>query len=491
MTSLCARRPSRYGAVTCLQRHAIYNPALIRGAALCECLLAALHTRQALLGVLAMCFRLLLALGCLMLSPLALVAIAQDPKQWTNANLASVMEAYVHLHRNPELSFQEKETAAFLAEHLEKAGCAVTQNVGGYGVVGIMENGDGPLIMVRADLDALPIIEKTGLPYASTKIVTDDEGKTVGIMHACGHDVHMANLIGVAGFFGANKEHWKGRLMFIGEPAEERGAGALAMLNDNLFDRFGKPDFALALHCSSTLGSGSVGVRAGFSMANVDSVDIEIVGRGGHGAYPHTTVDPIVIAAKLIIDLQTIVSREMKPIDPTVITVGAISGGTKHNITPDRCHLQLTVRTYREEVRQRVLASIQRKARAAALSAGADEPVVKISKGTPALENHPELAARVRETLVATFGAEKVNEPEPVMGGEDFGQFGRHGVPAVMFELGAVDPRKLEYYKQQQIMPPSTHTATFAPDLEPTLETAIIAMSHCVLDLLKSEPIAK
>lgn len=412
---------------------------------------------------------------------------AQDPKEWVQSNLAPLMEDYIQLHRNPELSFQEKETSAFVADKLEGVGCEVTRNVGGFGVVGIMANGEGPTVLVRSDLDGLPIVEKTDLPYASKKMVTDPDGKQVGTMHACGHDVHMTNMIGVARFFAAHKDAWSGRIMFIGQPAEERGSGAMAMINDKLFERFGKPDYALALHVSSTLPSGRVGVRAGFSMANVDSVDIEIIGRGGHGAYPHTTIDPIVIAAKLIVDLQTIVSREMKPIDPTVVTVGAISGGTKHNITPDRCHLQLTVRTYRDDVRQKVLASIERKANAAAMSAGAEKPEFKISEGTPALENDAKLAAQVREVLVATLGAERVSEPEPVMGGEDFGQFGRQGIPAVMFELGAIDPRKFEYYKQQQMTPPSLHTATFAPDLEPTLETGVIAMSNCVLSLLKKK----
>ncbi len=412
---------------------------------------------------------------------------AQEPKEWIKSNLAPLMEAYVHLHRNPELSFQEKETSAFVAEKLEAAGCEVTRHVGGFGVVGIIKNGDGPTVMVRSDLDALPIIEKTDLPFASKKMVADADGNQVGTMHACGHDVHMTNLIGVANYFAAHKDTWSGRIMFIGQPAEERGSGAMAMINDKLFERFGKPDYALALHCSSILASGTVGIRSGFAMANVDSVDIEVIGRGGHGAYPHTTIDPIVIAAKLILDLQTIVSRDMKPIDPTVVTVGAINAGTKHNITPDRCHLQITVRTYRDDVRKRVLEAIQRKADAAAMSAGAEKPIVKISEGTPALENDPKLAAQIREILIESFGTDRVIETEPVMGGEDFGQFGRQGIPAVMFELGAIEPRKLEYYKQQQIPPPSLHTATFAPDLEPTLETGVVAMSNCVLELLKKK----
>lgn len=428
-----------------------------------------------------------LAAALVILFTAAAQAPAQDARAWSDKNLASLMEVYVKLHRNPELSFQEKETSAFLADQLEAAGCEVTRNVGGFGVVGIMKNGAGPTVLVRSDLDALPIVEKTDLPYASKVLVADADGKQIGVMHACGHDVHMTTMIGVARYFAENKDQWSGRLMFIGQPAEERGSGAMAMINDKLFDRFGKPDFALALHCSATLPSGRVGVRAGFAMANVDSVDIEIIGKGGHGAYPHTTIDPIVIAAKLILDLQTIVSREMKPIEPNVVTVGAISAGTKHNIIPDRCHLQLTVRTYRDDVRKRVLESIQRKAEAAAMSAGADKPEVKVSEGTPALENDPQLAARVRQTLIGTLTQANVADTDPQMGGEDFSQFGRQGIPAVMFELGTVEPRKMEYYRQQQIIPPSLHTATFAPDLEPTLETGIVAMSACVIDLLKKQ----
>jgi hippurate hydrolase len=413
--------------------------------------------------------------------------IAQDAPTWVGKNLSSLMEIYVKLHRNPELSFQEKETSTLVADQLEAAGCDVTRNVGGFGVVGILKNGEGPTVLVRSDLDGLPIIEKTDLPYASKVLVADADGKQVGTMHACGHDVHMTTMIGVAKYFAEHKDQWSGRLMFIGQPAEERGSGAMAMINDKLFERFGKPDFALALHCSSTLPSGKVGIRAGFAMANVDSVDIEIIGKGGHGAYPHTTVDPIVIAAKLVLDLQTIVSREMKPIEPTVVTVGAISAGTKHNIIPDRCHLQLTVRTYREDVRKRVLESIQRKAEAAAMSAGAEKPEVKVSEGTPALENDAKLAARVRQTLIDNLTQANVADTDPQMGGEDFSQFGRQGIPAVMFELGAIEPRKMEYYKQQKLIPPSLHTATFAPDLESTLETGIVAMSACVMDLVRKQ----
>ena len=409
---------------------------------------------------------------------------SQDVEQWAKSNLTSLIEVYVHLHKNAELSFQEKETGQYVADKLEAAGCEVTRSVGGHGVVGILANGDGPLVMVRCDLDGLPITEQTGLAFASKKTATEADGSTVGTMHACGHDVHMTSMIGVAQYLASSKASWNGKIMFIGQPAEERGAGARAMLDDKLFERFGKPNYALALHCSSSLASGRVGLIPGFTMANVDSIDVEIVGKGGHGAYPHTTIDPIVIAAKLILDLQTIVSREMKPIEPAVVTVGAIHAGTKHNIIPDRCHLQITVRSYSDSVRKSILDSIRRKADAAAMSAGAEKPEITISEGTPALSNDAELTERIRNVFVDKFGAEKVAKTEPVMGGEDFSQFGRAGVPSLMFELGVVEPRKLEYYNQQQIVPPSLHTATFAPDVERALPVGIIAMSRAVLELL-------
>ncbi|MGY8749766.1 MAG: amidohydrolase [Pirellulales bacterium] len=410
---------------------------------------------------------------------------AQEPKEWVKENLNNLVELYVHFHKTPELSFHEKETAARLASELKSVGAEVTENVGGFGIVGLMKNGDGPTVMVRTDLDALPIIEATDVPYASKVTTVDADSNTVGVMHACGHDIHMTTLAGVAQFLAANKDKWQGTVMFIGQPAEERGMGALAMLDDGLFEKFPKPDYALALHCNSVTPSGSVSVRPGYAMANVDSVDIEVFGRGGHGAYPHTTIDPIVQAAKLVVDLQTLVSREVKPIEAGVVTVGSIHAGTKHNIISDSCKLQLTVRSYSEEVRQLLLNGIKRKAKAAAMSAGAKEPKIEISEGTPSLSNDADLTAKMKEVFEGAIGAENVLDAEPVMGGEDFSQYGRAGVPSLMYFLGVVEPRKLEYYETNEISPPSLHSAEFAPHVEPSLTTGIVTMSSGVLELLK------
>jgi len=412
---------------------------------------------------------------------------AEDPEDWLSSNLQPLLKLYIHFHRNPELSFEEKETAARVAKELKDVGATVTTDFGGHGVVGIMENGDGPTVMVRTDLDALPVVEQTNLPYASTKQVKDADGNTVGVMHACGHDVHMTTLVGVARFMAAHKDEWSGRLMFIGQPAEERGAGAKAMLKDGLFEKFTKPDYALALHCSPVVPTGSVSLRSGYAMANVDSVDIELFGRGGHGAYPHTTIDPIVQAAKLILDLQTIVSREVKPIEPAVVTVGSIHAGTKHNIISDNCHLQLTIRCYSDEVRNLLIESIKRKAKAAAMSVGAKEPVVSISEGTPALSNDDNLANRIADVFRNKLGKEHVIEAEPVMGGEDFSHFGRNGVPSLMFFLGVVDQSRLDRYKEMGITPPSMHSNGFYPDIEVALQTGVVSMSNAVLELMQKQ----
>jgi hippurate hydrolase len=413
---------------------------------------------------------------------------AQDTAAWTKAELNRLLETYIAFHKNPELSFQERETAARFASELRASGCEVTENVGGFGVVAVLRNGEGPLVLVRSDLDALPVTEQTGLPFASTKTMTEQDGSTVGVMHACGHDVHMTNLLGVAGFLGSHREQWQGTILFIGQPAEERGAGARAMLDDKLFERFGKPDYALAMHVSPNLSSQQVGILPGYTMANVDSIDIEITGKGGHGAIPQNTIDPIVIAARLVLDLQTIVSREIKPIDPAVLTIGSIHAGTKHNIIPDTCRLQLTVRSFSDSVRQQILDSIRRKANAAAASSGAPEPQIKISEGTPSLYNDPQLTEKVRGVLERTLGSEQVATIEPAMIGEDFSRFGREGIPAVMFELGVVEPRKLAYYREQHIAPPSLHTAGFAPDVERALPTGIQAMTAVILDLTAKKP---
>ena len=313
-------------------------------------------------------------------------------ERWLDEEIPTLLETYRRLHANPELSFEESETAAFLAEQLRGDDYAVTTGIGGHGVVGLLENGAGPTVMLRCDLDGLPVTEQTGLPYASTKQVELVDGAKAGIMHACGHDLHITNCLATARCLARFRKLWHGTLMVIGQPAEERGAGAKAMLDDGLFTRFPKPDFAVALHVAADRPAGEVAVLPGYALANVDSVDIHVKGRAGHGSSPHTAIDPIVQAADLIMSLQTIVSREVKPIEPAVVTVGAIHGGTKHNIIPNECHLQITVRSYSEEVRQQVLASIRRKAKAVAESHNAPPPEVQVSEGTPSLNNDAKLA---------------------------------------------------------------------------------------------------
>ena len=410
---------------------------------------------------------------------------AEDPAAWVDANLGELVELYRHLHQNPEVSFEEKQTAKRLAAELEAAGAEVTHSVGGHGVVAILKNGDGPTLMLRTDLDALPVTEQTGLAYASKVTIRTKKGVQTGVMHACGHDVHITNQVGVARYLAANKDRWRGTVMFIGQPAEERGAGAKAMLDDGLFKRFGKPDFAVALHVSSDTATGTVGYRAGYALANVDSVDITLRGRGGHGAYPHTTIDPVVQAAHLVIDLQSIVSREIKPIEPAVITVGSIHGGTKHNIIGNECHLQITVRSYSEKVRKQLLSAIRRKAKAAAISAAAPEPVVKISEGTPSLFNNKALVGRVVTVFERVVGKDNVQPAEPSMGGEDFSRYGKAGVPIFMYRLGSIDPKRLARYETLGQKPPSLHSPLYYPDVEATLRTGVTTMSSVVLELLK------
>lgn len=414
----------------------------------------------------------------------AQLARAADPKDWAAENLADLVALYKHFHTHPELSFAEKETAARVAEELRKTGAQVTEKVGGFGVVALLKNGEGPTLMLRTDLDALPVTEQTNLPYASTVKVDDGKGTSVGVMHACGHDIHITNLIAVARYLAANKDRWRGTIMFIGQPAEERGSGARAMLNDGLFKRFPKPDFALALHCDPMLATGKVAYRAGYALANVDSVDIVVRGRGGHGASPHTTIDPVVQAAHLIVDLQTIVSREIPPTEPAVITVGAIHGGTKHNIIGNDCHLQLTVRSYTDKVRKHLAASIERKAKAAAASAGAPEPTITFSDGTPAMFNDEKLVRRVAPVFQRVLGKENCQEAEQQMGGEDFSEYGLAGVPIFMYRLGTVHPRRLAGFTERKLEPPSLHSPIYFPDPAESLNTGIVTMVSAVEELL-------
>jgi hippurate hydrolase len=403
---------------------------------------------------------------------------------WIDEQLPALLETYRYLHENPEVSFEEKETAAFIAQLWRDSGYEVTSSVGGHGVVGLLKNGEGPTVMLRCDLDALPVTEQTQLPFASTKRVELPGGATSGVMHACGHDIHMTNLVASARYMADHQDAWSGTLMVIAQPAEERGAGAKAMLADGLFERFPKPDFAVALHVSGDKRAGEVAVLPGYALANVDSVDIHVKGRGGHGSAPHTAIDPIVQAAHLVVSLQTIVSREVKPIDPAVVTVGSIHGGTKHNIIGSECHLQITVRSYSEEVRGQVLSAIRRKARAVAQSFDAPEPEITVSEGTPSLKNDLDLTRRLKAVFAGAIGEENVAEDEPSMGGEDFSQFGRAGVPILMYRLGTISQSRLDRFKQLGVPPPSLHSSHYYPDVEPSLRTGVMTMTAAALDLL-------
>ncbi|TWT97290.1 amidohydrolase [Neorhodopirellula pilleata] len=420
------------------------------------------------------------------------VASAEEPSgtpssRWFQQNAASVMELYQWLHANPEVSFEEEQTAAKLAERWKASGLQVTTNLGGHGIVGIHQNGDGPTVMLRTDMDALPVTEQTPLAFASTKTTKREDGSTTGIMHACGHDVHMTNLTTVIDYLMEHQNLWSGTLMAIGQPAEERGAGAKAMLEDGLFEKFRKPDYAIAMHVSSDKAAGEIGVRPGYALANVDSVDITMKGRGGHGSAPHTTIDPIVQAAELVMSLQMIVAREVAPIDPAVVTVGSIHGGTKHNIIGNDCHLQLTVRSYDDEVRAKLLASIQRRAKAIAAAYEAPEPEIAISEGTPSLKNDADLTARIRKVFQQRFGAENVVEDEPSMGGEDFSRYGIAGVPILMYRVGTIDKAKLDRFEKLGVPPPSLHSAVYYPDAEESLAIAFEAMTSAVIALMPAQ----
>src|SRR5271157_6005178 len=365
------------------------------------------------------------------------------PATQIDAVYPQVEALYLDLHRNPELSYHEEKTAAKIAGQLRKLGYDVTTGVGGTGVVGVFKNGSGPVVMLRAELDALPVPEKTGLAYASHVTTHDDRGVEVPVMHACGHDLHMAIGIGTAALLVQNKDRWHGTFIYVGQPAEERLGGAKAMIKEGLFTRFPKPDFALAVHDSNGLPAGKVGYTPGFSASNADSVNVTVYGVGGHGSAPQETIDPVVIAARTIMGWQTIVSREINPQDPAVITVGSIHGGTKNNIIPDEVVMQLTVRSYKDEVRKHLLASIERIANAEAASAGAPKkPLVEVMDGTSAVYNDPQTANRLADRLRQLLGDSNVVLEPPFMASDDFSEYRSGGVPSVMIELGAVNPEK-------------------------------------------------
>ena len=404
-----------------------------------------------------------------------------------------LFKLYKELHTNPELSYQEFETSEKLALILEEMGYEVTRNIGGNGVVALLKNGEGKTVMLRADMDGLPVEEKTGASYASTKKAINPEGKEVYTMHACGHDVHMSVLIGAAEYLYKSKSSWKGNLLLVLEPAEEVSGGARNMIKDGLFTKFPRPDFNLALHVSPSLQAGKVGYLPGWAMANVDSVDITVRGLGGHGAYPHTTKDPIVLAANIVTQLQTIVSRQIAPTDPAVVTVGSIHGGTKHNVIPNEVKLQLTLRSYADEVRNETISSIERIVRGAAISAGLEEdyfPLVEIKdEYTPAVFNNPDLVSRIQKSFNRSIGEENVIKVSPVMGGEDFGMFGRVEpiIPTALFWLGAVNKKVYEKAMREDLMLPSLHSDLFLPDAEPAINTGVTAMSSAAMDLFNLE----
>ena len=430
----------------------------------------------------------------------SVILAQQTPQSLADAELPSLLGMYKDMHTHPELSGQEQRTAALVAKELRAAGCEVTEHLGkyensklkAYGVVGVMKNGDGPTVLVRTDTDALPVEEETGLPYASKVVAKNDEGKDVHVMHACGHDVHVAAFIGTARALAKLKDHWHGTIVFVAQPAEEIGAGARALLKDGLYDRLGKPNFALGFHDKADIPAGHIGVTEGYTSANVDFVDVTVRGIGGHGAYPHKIKDPIVLAAEIINTWQTIVSRENNPLDPVVLTVGSIHGGTKHNVIPDEVKMQLTVRTYKSEVRERVLADIDRIAKGCAAAAGMPAelaPIVSVSKdpNTIAAYNNPELTKRLVAIWKKSLGDENVEMVDPTMGGDDFSEYSLpdHCIPAVYFHFGAVDPAKIEEFKKAGKELPTLHSSKFAPVPEPTIRTGMIGMIAAVLDLMK------
>jgi amidohydrolase len=430
----------------------------------------------------------------------AIPAVAQQSLDaMVDREIGQLVATYKMLHASPELSHREEKTSAFFAAQLRALGFTVTEHLGkydrpgftGYGVVAVMKNGAGPTVLVRTDLDALPVEEKTGLPYASTVKAKNDAGLDVGVMHACGHDVHITSMLGTAKMLAQLKDQWHGTLIVIGQPAEETVDGARAMLDDGLYTRFPKPDFAIALHDSADVEAGRVVYCPGYAMASSTSIDVVIRGLGGHGSKPEATKDPIVMAAQIILALQTIVSRENSPLDPAVVTVGSIHGGTKRNIIPDEVTLQLTTRTFKEEVRLRIIASIERIAKSVALGAGVPEdrlPIIRVveSENAPALYNDPKLTERLATAIGRTIGTDNVTKVAPLMGSEDFGRFSLdHQIPAFMFWLGAIEPSRVEASRKSGKPLPSLHSSLFEPLPEPTLRTGVRAMTAAVLELMK------
>jgi hippurate hydrolase len=444
-------------------------------------------------------FVLLRPVVYLALAAIALPMAAQAPAgldESAQKQLLALTEAYKHLHENPELSKQEGKTAAFVAGELRKLGYTVTEHVGKYedgtqaeGVVAIMENGGGSRLLLRTELDALPVEEKTGLDYASHVKTTNAQGQAVSVMHACGHDLHMTVLLGAARELAARKSQWHGTLMLIGQPAEEMIVGAAAMLRDHLYERFGRPDFVLSEHDSNDVAAGTITVKGGPLLASSAGINVVMRGIGGHGSAPQSGKDPIVLAAEFVLVAQTIVSRQVDPQQPAVLTVGTIHGGTKNNIIPDEVTMGLTLRTYSMDVRDQIVAAIRREAKGLAEGYGIPEdrmPTVTMTESTPATINDAAMAERVRAAAIAALGSERVGQAKAIMGSEDVGLFTLDGkIPGVMYWLGAADPAKLEESRKTGVPLPSPHSALFAPDYAPAITTGVTAMTAVALDLLK------
>ncbi len=422
-------------------------------------------------------------------------SIAEIRAQSASVSLADseldyLVGLYKHLHANPELSLHEKSSASRMAEELDLPGIEVTRGVGGNGVVAVLENGKGPTLLLRADMDALPVKEETGLDYASRVTFKGEDETVLPVMHACGHDVHMTVVTGAARQLAADKSSWQGTVVFVMQPAEEIGAGSRMMLDDGLFERFPRPDYNLTMHSSAELPAGKIGYARGFTMANVDSVDIHVYGIGGHGAYPHKTKDPIVIAAHLVTRLQTIISRETSPLEASVITVGSIHGGSKHNIISDEVHLQLTVRTYSDETRSNNLKRIKEISEGVARTAGLPEdrlPRLKIREHyTPAVFSDPPLVDKIVAVLEAVLGGSNITEVPPAMGGEDFSRYNKVDppIPGAMLWLGAVAPDAFQASQETGENLPALHSPEFAPLPRPTIKTGVTAMTEIAHALL-------
>ena len=441
----------------------------------------------------------MLRLGCCIAALFVSTALAQDVTSFEKSEIPGLVDMYKGIHEHAELSHFEVKTSAIVAEELRKAGYTVTDHVGvypdgskAYGVVGILKNGAGPMLLVRGDMDALPIIEETGVPYASHVMTKNKAGQEVGVMHACGHDVHTTVLIGTARALAATKSQWHGTLMIVGQPSEETADGAKAMLADHLYERFGKPDMIIGLHDGSNLAAGTVGLHPGAAQAGMNSVDVTIRGIGGHGAAPEAGRDPIVLAAMYVLQIQTIVSREENPEDPVVVSVGSIHGGTKRNIIPDEVKLELTVRTFSEKSRKIVLDGLRQMAIGVATSAGLPPdkmPTVTVveTESTPEMYNNPEMSARVKAMLVKTLGAANVIDTPAIMPSEDVGVFALPGyqIPTVYFGLGAADPAKLAAAKAAGKELPGPHTSKFEPLPGPTIATGVKSLTAVAMGLLQ------